>query len=205
VPTGDYTDDVARVMFGDPFGNRGDYSKGFFYGGRRRYLHKDRSINIMQPPDDFMTHTQRRHNLKIQNEGIHLVQKLEFNRKPQENEESLLTKALEKSKKDVMKNKGIVVIKKVPTFPSDWEEKHEAGCTFWVHKSTGVSVAECPQPELYESRSRAQSTDNTNSLFLTNGAIEHTGTGSIVYESSEYENFIDTLDSMMKSSTKTNK
>lgn len=24
-----------RVMFGDPFGNRGDYSKGIFYGGRR--------------------------------------------------------------------------------------------------------------------------------------------------------------------------
>lgn len=25
----------APVMFGDPFGNRGDYSKGIFYGGRR--------------------------------------------------------------------------------------------------------------------------------------------------------------------------
>lgn len=28
----------ARVMFGDPFGNRGDYSKGIFYGGRRSIL-----------------------------------------------------------------------------------------------------------------------------------------------------------------------
>ena len=27
-----------RVMFGDPFGNRGDYSKGIFYGGRRSVL-----------------------------------------------------------------------------------------------------------------------------------------------------------------------
>jgi hypothetical protein len=28
----------ARVMFGDPFGNRGDYSKGIFYGGRRSVI-----------------------------------------------------------------------------------------------------------------------------------------------------------------------
>jgi hypothetical protein len=189
----DDAETVTRVMFGDPFGNRGDYSKGFFYRGRRRYLHED-NRDIMMPPPGFMTRRQARNNLKLKNHEVHLVQ-MEFNKKVGDTDESIVTKAMEKKKQDVKQKKAIMVIRKVPTIPSDWIEKNEAGCRFWVHIHTGMATSENPvrKSDLDESTS--------SSTYESSEFVE--ATGSTVYDNREYVSFMDTLDSMMmKSATK---
>jgi hypothetical protein len=50
---------IKASIFGDPLGNRGEYSKGIFYSGRRRYLYNENSqLPPMEPPRDMMTNKQ---------------------------------------------------------------------------------------------------------------------------------------------------
>ena len=76
----DEDDFNVAPMFGDPFGNRGDYSKGIFYGGRRRFLHGSREDNHLQPPEIFMTRDQKKRLVlgeKGENDKI-VLQKFDF-------------------------------------------------------------------------------------------------------------------------------
>jgi hypothetical protein len=56
---------IKPSIFGDPLGNRGDYSKGIYYSGRRRYLY-DENFNLppMEPPREMMTNKQVRKSLR---------------------------------------------------------------------------------------------------------------------------------------------
>lgn len=50
---------IKASIFGDPLGNRGEYSKGIFYSGRRKYLYDEkRQLSPMEPPRDMMTNKQ---------------------------------------------------------------------------------------------------------------------------------------------------
>jgi hypothetical protein len=50
---------IKASIFGDPLGNRGEYSKGIFYSGRRRYLYDEQTqLPPMEPPQEMMTNKQ---------------------------------------------------------------------------------------------------------------------------------------------------
>ena len=185
----------TRVMFGDPFGNRGDYSKGFFYGGRRRYLHTrsknpqadcsvpaaapSTRINIMEPPEDFMTLKQKRNNVKLRKEGITLMQRLEFKKSVEVDDGSKLANA---KKAETVKSRVIITSSK--TSKHDWDKTFQAGVTFWVHKDTGITSMECPYDEEEEKEEAGGSGDASITTEVENGP--RPGTGSLVYDGGEF-------------------
>ena len=194
----------TRVMFGDPFGIRGDYSKGIFYGGRRRYLHPIQSsseaaqagapptrVNIMEPPKDFMTLKQKRNNVRLRKKGIRLVQRLEF-KKSAEADDS--TKALNSKKAEAIKSH--IVITSTASSKSDWDKVFQAGVTFWVHKETGVTSMSCP----YEEVDSEEEKDREDMKLRDFGP--RPGTGSLVYDSSDFERLMYDLDHMEASDMK---
>jgi hypothetical protein len=187
--------ETSRVMFGDPFGNRGDYSKGIFYGGRRRYLHsrekrEDKEaasvaaarVNILEPPTDFMTLKQKRNNVKLRKGGITLMQRLEFKKSIDFDDGS------KSQVKKVEATKSRMVITHQQTHKSDWIKETQAGCTFWVHRDTGITSMVDPmeEPEAKVNYARDDEDD------------EKKGTGSLVYDSTDFETLLHELDSCVE-------
>ena len=195
-------DNTTRVMFGDPFGNRGDYSKGIFYGGRRRYLHSKPistevsppgappiRVNIMEPPKDFMTLKQKRNNVKLRKEGITLMQRLEFKKSAEVDDG---TKAVNMKKAEAVKSR--VVITSAVSSKSDWDKLFQAGVTFWVHKDTGITSMVCPYEE------EGENLDGEETKW--NDVGPRPATGSLVYDGSEFERLMYELDHMEESVVK---
>lgn len=144
---------ITPTLFGDALGNQGDYSTGMFYACRRKFLTNDvdkRGVikGLLRPPTDFMTVRQKRNHVRITKEGISMnFKNLDF-KKANETEDYIPPRP------HYVRNDPIVIQKYPSLNPRHWREMHEAGCTFYVHK-TGEVAKEKPWEGV--SRSRANS------------------------------------------------
>jgi len=156
-----------QPMFGDPFGNRGDYSKGFFYAGRRRFLHESQKAapqegvltikhgktakkptNQLAPPEIFMTRVQKKRFVAGLANKVD-IKKMEFsfnsNDYKEGNGKPIGFNKKETSSKKKNKAKPITYIEKFSsTDPSDWIEDVQAGCRIFTNRATGEVTPECP-------------------------------------------------------------
>mmetsp|Transcript_24874 Transcript_24874/g.25501 ORF Transcript_24874/g.25501 Transcript_24874/m.25501 type:complete len:306 (+) Transcript_24874:36-953(+) len=131
---------IKPSIFGDPLGNRGDYSKGIYYSGRRKYLYDENSnLPPMEPPRDMMTNKQKRKSCLVTTQGVPLIQRLDFKRAPDGNEIRPTGKKI-----DAFRKKNILVITTTKTSKEDWKLQTQAGCKFWVHIQSGEVRTECP-------------------------------------------------------------
>lgn len=218
-----YDDDIINtpVMFGDPFGNRGDYSKGIFYGGRQRFLYSQRGVNSLEPPPDFMTMRQKRNKSQMSKTQVQLLSKrLDFKRKDDNELEAAILARAEAKKNLQQSKRKVLVIKHQPTSKYDWILQKQAGCTFWVHKPTGTITSERPytvdeddednnesensreytSPTKYQNDSEFFDEDfrKSSEHAARSSPEELPATGSLVYDSSEFKNFLNILDSMQE-------
>jgi hypothetical protein len=130
---------LKHSIFHDPLGNLGDYSKGIYYQGRRKYLYnEDKRDKVMEPPKEMMTNRQKRKSNIHSTKGVQLIQKLEFKRQT-EAEARAATKKVDNGKK-----KTNVIITITATKPDDWSRQSQAGCVYWVHTETGEIRLSCP-------------------------------------------------------------
>ena len=180
----------------------------------------------MEPPPDFMTLKQKRHSVILKKAGVQLTQKIEF-KKNGESEEGIAAKNLALKRLEAMSKKKLIVIKTEVSTEKDWKKETQAGCTFWVHKSTGVIST--TRPFEVDSDSVCSSLDDTNSLWSESHIdIENnynhnnhegendeeddllnysdsddasTATGSIVYDPQPFDTLMRELDSMSRCHT----
>ena len=152
---------VHRPIFGDVFGDRGDYTKGAFYASRRTFLvsddepgkkSKDPSdwdANKLKPPAMFQTRAQsRRYNKESKPAtGKTADFKAMFS--------GMSIDAAEKSKKvksdenrRKRKPKKVIIQKYSTTDPEAWVEEFQCGVRLWVNKGTGEVSDECPWIEV---------------------------------------------------------
>lgn len=210
----------APIMFGDPFGNRGDYSKGIFYGGRNKFLHNEKGVNMLEPPLEFMTRRQRKNKWEMSKTQVQLVSKrLDFKRKDDGDEAAILARA-EAKKNNQQSKRKVIVIKHKPTPKHEWVLQKQAGCKFWLHKPTGAVSNEKPYTEDDDDNSMGSCRSGSSQSFWSpikdasssyfeediredeDDSIASTdielppATGSLVYDSSEYSNLVKMLDSM---------
>lgn len=172
----DIDDQTKRAMFGDAFGSRGDYSKGFFYGGRRKFIKSEAEgnvvRNILEPPELFMTRDQMRHHKGSDNNGIKF--KLDFNPTSTMDGETKASKAAQirkqegQSKKNKSKSTAILVERFSSTRKEDWHVCSQAGCTFYVNSDTGEATSEIPW--LADGRRDTKGMERTNSAGLRSSA-----------------------------------
>ncbi len=178
--------EIKRVMFGDPFGKRGDYSKGLFYGGRRQFLHRPGiDSNPMKPTEEFMTIKQARNAIRNKNK-VTLEHRIEF--KKVAVEENLVYKSQKQESIAAKKKQSIFYCKYPSTAQVDWTEKMQAGCKYWQHNETGMVTNECPFEE-----------EETNVYSESSLPTHLEGTGALVYDNQEFENFMRDLDSINSS------
>lgn len=128
-----------------------------------------------------------------------MLQRLEFKRQL-ENDTKVLKKYDEKKK-------SRLVITSQETVPSDWIHQNQAGCSFWVHKSTGEVQTTPPHPltgpKVERERMRSSQSQQEQKTFSLSqssfdvtdvGSPEDTdATGSLVYDSKEYQDLMDVL------------
>jgi hypothetical protein len=154
---------VSTIKFGDLFGTRSDYSKGVFYRGKKKYLTTrklidtkcpDPNYNALEPPELFMTRAQTRKHKKISN--LSLLKTLDFKVVNTDNDEKAKKAALIRKQEDKIKQKknrppSTIILEKYSSYSrSDWNEVHQAGCTFFVNKKTGEVSSEAPWEYLPE-------------------------------------------------------
>lgn len=152
---------IKPSIFGDPLGNRGDYSKGIYYSGRRKYLYEESSnLPPMEPPREMMTNKQKRKSSMATTKGVPIIQRLDFKRAPETNEIRTGSKKAETQKK-----KNILVITTAPTTKEDWNLQQQAGCSFWVHNGSGEIRTECPFSTSFPVPDSRASTPGNKSLF----------------------------------------
>lgn len=158
----------------------------------------------MEPPPDFMTLKQKRHSVILKKAGVQLTQKIEF-KKSGESEEVAAAKQLALKRLEAMNKKKLIVIKTEITNESDWKKETQAGCTFWVHKLTGVIST--TRPFDADGDSICSSLDDTNSLWseshfdddlmnYSDSDDVSTATGSIVYDPLPFDTLMRELDEM---------
>jgi hypothetical protein len=70
------------------------------------------------------------------------------------------------------------------TTPSEWIEHNQAGCVFWVHQSTGEVCVRRPGGEGQGGSGREEEEDEGR---VDKKIPVSLATGSLVYESEEYE------------------
>lgn len=153
---------------------------------------------------------------------VQLISKrLDFKRKDDNDEAAILARA--EAKKNLQQSKcKVMVIKHQATSKYDWTVQRQAGCKFWVHKPTGTISSEAPfcededhdQEETEEEGGRAsplKPSTNTSTPTTKKGSTsffdmeeelgaeeqeEAPATGSLVYDSYEFNNFLNILDEM---------
>ena len=145
---------VPPALFGDAFGTRGDYSKGIFYSGRRKYLGDpvEPEQNPLRPPLYFMTRNQRMKN-SLRSNGVRLFQKLDFKKDEDAGKSAKSDVAhLTRAKSIKQSRRSSVTLRKFQGMNAgDWRREFQAGCYFWVNKVTGEISAECPLEVLQNS------------------------------------------------------
>jgi hypothetical protein len=151
---------------------------------------------------------------------VQLISKrLDFKRKDDSDEAAILARA--EAKKNLQQSKRkVLVIKHQATSRYDWSVQRQAGCKFWVHKPTGTITNEMPYTEdedddssvcttgSQDSQEYGSPNKNLHSSFLEEDSREEDeggvdvdeppATGSLVYESFEFENLLSMLDSMQE-------
>eukprot|EP01041_Mallomonas_annulata_P002894 gene2894-5683_t len=182
----------SLILFGDPFGNRADYVQGVFYGGRLKYLHDQPRGNSLQAPPDFMTRRQTRNALRLREQGVQHMQKLDFVKR-NEADELFATKAAQARKQDVQGKKNrhraqIVIQKHSSTNKHDWTEGYQAGCRFWVNRDSGEVTTECP----WETEEEKLESQKLNGDY--DDELSENGSGSLVYDGTDLETLLRMLD-----------
>ena len=143
---------IQPALFGDAFGTRGDYSKGIFYAGRRKYLSSPEpttsssSLNPLKPPDYFLSREQVRHQ-NLKSNGVRLFQKLDFKK-----DEDAASKSLTRQQEQFVRAKSLrsrrqtsIVLRKYNGIEaSDWKQEFQAGVHFWVNRVTGEVSSDFP-------------------------------------------------------------
>jgi hypothetical protein len=186
----------------------------------RRYLHSSQQpppqqqqsqypSNILEPPPDFMTLRQKKHSIILKKAGVQLLtQKIEF-KKSGDSDEAAMKLALLK-RLEAMNKKKVLVIRTEPSTESEWKRQTQAGCTFWVHKTSGV--ISITRPFDVESDSSVCSSLDDSSLFSESHAGDDdlfgflneeseedsiaTATGSMVYDPKPFDSLMKELDDM---------
>ena len=174
---------VPPALFGDAFGTRGDYSKGIFYAGRRKYLGDPEELeqNPLRPPLYFMSRTQRAKN-SMRSNGIRLFQKLDFKKDedPARNVKADIAQAnrLTRARSIKQGRRSSITLKRFHgTNANDWRREFQAGCYFWVNRVTGEISADCPvevlqDPSVIYEDARI-STSEDDCMDFDDGTIEN--------------------------------
>eukprot|EP01039_Chlorochromonas_danica_P009163 gene9165-10115_t len=175
-----------KVLFGDYFGQRADYSNGIFYGGHRKYLNSN-GTSSFEPPNEFKS---KRHLLHMRmsragsadERAKSTMFQVNFQQKKGDNDD---VDAYRKLRRAATYVRDIVTLNHFSsTRPEDWVEEEQAGVHLWVNKVTGEVSAHCPwQPESDTSHSDILRSDPSLSSSKAGEIAE--GTGSLVYDSSE--------------------
>jgi hypothetical protein len=121
-----------------------------------------------------------------------LLQRLEFKRQLDNDTKSL--------KKCDDKKKSRLIITSKHTLPSDWVHHNQAGCSFWVHKTSGEvqttpphSEAQAHHQELPFSSSPSHPSFSVNTDWQGNDNDDTDATGSLVYDAKEYQDLMHVL------------
>ena len=163
---------------------------------RRQYLHSDGS-NSLEPPQDFMTKKQAQMSLKVKRDeaaGPLILNNILVFRKQDADKQSdkwsaevnsnRPVKKLEGSRKSIKKKPAVILIEKFSTTNrTDWHEQMQAGCQIWINHLTGEVSNVCPW---------SHHRDDSESQILADR--DHRGTGSVVYDGTEFGKFMDDLD-----------
>ena len=201
----------------DPFHLNADYMKGALYEGRRRFLTHadDDSKGSLKPPLEFMTKQQARVALKIARDNAtktvdfnyvlhiknaHSASKSSDDSRPHGGETKHQKHVAEKANKRTgkQKRKDVIIVEEFSSLrPEDWTELNQAGVKAWVNHSTGEVTGVCPW-KAYGDPSRDSGASNSAVATDANGGSDEVvvGTGSVVYDSSEFDRFMDTLDEL---------
>ena len=195
----------------DPFHLNADYMKGVMYVGRRQFLGGDDDDNGgLKPPTEFMTKKQARVTLKVLRDNatntvdfnhiLHIKKSASSSMGEEEGGETKhhhknVTEKANKRPTKAKRQPMIVIEEFSSTRPEDWTEESQAGVNTWVNHNTGEVSGICPWkaygPDADENR---PSEDE-----------EVTGTGSIVYDGKEFDDFLSQLDDMVLKESKTTK
>lgn len=146
----------TKIMFGDVFQTRADYTKGTYYMGKRIFLKdpengggiNDERWNPLQPTPLYMTRKQmRKHRHK--NDTVSTFKKLDFNSGGGMDDPKSLKAALHRKQEALTKKKSrpptTIILEKYSSLdPSEWQETHQAGCKFYVNHKTGEVATEKP-------------------------------------------------------------
>jgi hypothetical protein len=157
-----------------------------------------------------MTLRQKKHSIILKKAGVQLLtQKIEF-KKSGDSEEAAAKLALMK-RLEAMNKKKVLVIKTEPSSECEWKKEYQAGCHFWVHKTTGIIST--TRPFDMESDSLCSSLDDSCSLFSESncghdedydgllgldesGGESSPATGSMVYDPTPFDTLMKELDQM---------
>ena len=144
---------VSRPIFGDVFGDRGDYTKGTFYASRRTFLVSDdqdkKSVSWdkkIKPPEFLQTRAQsKRYNKETSKKATDF--KAMFSGMSIDNVEKAKKSKSDEARKK-RKPKRVIIQKYSTTDPEAWIEELQCGVRLWVNKSTGEVSDECPWKEV---------------------------------------------------------
>jgi hypothetical protein len=190
----------------DPFKLNGDYITGMMYTSRRQYLSSD-NPNKLEPPKEFMTKKQSRVRAKISRDA-EAMSKVDFNNILQirnthsaaenthDGDDSARQvkgskQTTEKANKKATKQKrpALLVAEEFSSVdPNDWIEQTQAGCKLYVNPSTGEVSAKCPWAQITKQLSKELNEDEEET------EEEKFGTGSLVYDGSEFDSLMKELD-----------
>lgn len=147
-------------MFGGLLRLKDDFSSGSIYSSRRSFLKTSSKpgYNLLEPPEEFKTKSQMKRTV-IENQ--HILQNKNYKQDLRDKVGNLVksiagistlkqeqqVKFVPRNSKNRLNKKSdrkIVIEKFSSTDQKDWCEQHQAGCTFWVNKSTGEVSSVCP-------------------------------------------------------------
>jgi hypothetical protein len=149
-------EDSDKILFGDVFSQRADYSSGILYRSRRTYLSP---VNQVWPPTTLRTKRQahrsegefkRRAPIRFSDDVVDNSANI---RPPSRGTKVPMFQRSAKNALSSLKSKKIIVIDKFSTTNwSAWSEEMKAGVQLYVNKETGEVFDECPWHETENSR-----------------------------------------------------
>ena len=182
-------------MFGDLFGQRGDYTTGLIYSCHRSYMNNEQKV---EPPTEFKTLRQAKRASTSMNRNSDSTKAEEggFNLKNSSVFDSLRKdgKILQKAAKNSL-DKRIILDKYSTTDKSYWKEDKLAGCRVWINKSSGEVSQECPYKTETPSKPASREFNNNNSVPTERLSFKE-GTGALVYDNSELLDLFNMLESL---------
>jgi hypothetical protein len=217
----------TKAMFGDVFGATCDYSKGTFYSGRREFLYINDSENVLAPPTDFLSKKQINSKLSIEKSGGVNLRQLDFQKKVDPEEIYADDSTFTSKRVDIVRNKqgktnkeernksNMIILEKYSSNrKEDWSEEFQAGCKFYVRKSTGEVSSECPWDvdvidddiltKEIDKYSKTKESLHTQDYISDPNPGTNNATGHLVYDSGEMIDFLRMLDSEVEKTKKSN-